>query len=593
MACATSAAILLGVDVTAQVTQRVSLSSTGAQGNDHSVANSITPDCRYVAFESFASNLVPGDTNGWSDVFVRDRQNGTTERVSIEAGGIQGNGDSYGGWLSADGRFVAFGSIATNLVPADTNGFSDVFVRDRRIGTTERVSISSGGAQANNFSGAGPMTPDGRYVVIVSFASNLGPVATSGQQVFVRDRQNGTTELESVATGGTPGNSWSYGASISVDGRYVAFLSDANNLVLGDTNGSTDVFVHDRQSGTTARVNVASNGAQANYGFDTHAWISADGRYVAFSSDATNLVPSDTNNSVDAFVRDRQSGTTERVSVDSGSLQGNGDSDWPRISADGRYVVFNSDATNLVLGDTNWFGDVFIRDRRIGTTERVSIGSGGVQGNSDSGTWVPPSFDGRYVAFMSTATNLVPWNTNAADQVFIRDRFGGTTFTSLCEPGVGGVIACPCSNAPSGPGRGCDNSSATGGAVLSASGGTFLSSDSLVFTTSGEKSTALSMLLQGASLVPSGVVYGQGVRCTTGTFRRLYTKSASGGSITAPNFLAGNQQVSVRSQVLGDVILAGQSRWYLVYYRDPMVLGGCDASRTFNATQTGEVVWSP
>jgi hypothetical protein len=219
--------------------------------------------------------------------------------------------------------------------------------------------------------------------------------------------------------------------------------------------------------------------------------------------------------------------------------------------------------------------------------------AGRLQGNSDSGTWVPPSFDGRYVAFMSTATNLVPWNTNAADQVFIRDRFGGTTFTSLCEPGVGGVIACPCSNAPSGPGRGCDNSSATGGAVLSASGGTFLSSDSLVFTTSGEKSTALSMLLQGASLVPSGVVYGQGVRCTTGTFRRLYTKSASGGSITAPNFLAGNQQVSVRSQVLGDVILAGQSRWYLVYYRDPMVLGGCDASRTFNATQTGEVVWSP
>ena len=150
-----------------------------------------------------------------------------------------------------------------------------------------------------------------------------------------------------------------------------------------------------------------------------------------------------------------------------------------------------------------------------------------------------------------------------------------------------------CGNPPSGPGRGCDNSSSTGGATLSASGGTYLSSDSLVLTTSGEKPSALSLVIQGTGLDGLGATFGMGVRCVQGPLKRLYVKSASGGSITAPNLGVGDPQVSVRSAALGDTILPGQSRWYLVYYRDPVVLGGCPSTSTFNATQTGQVTWSP
>jgi hypothetical protein len=187
--------------------------------------------------------------------------------------------------------------------------------------------------------------------------------------------------------------------------------------------------------------------------------------------------------------------------------------------------------------------------------------------------------------------NLVTGDTNFAQDIFVRDR-SAAGFTSLCDPGVGGVISCPCSNPPSGLGQGCDNSSTTGGAVLSASGIAYLSMDSLVFTTSGERPTAFGILLQGTTLLSNGLIYGQGIRCVGGSLKRLFAKSASGGSITAPDFGAGDPTVSARSAAKGDVISAGQSRWYLVYYRDPIVLGGCPASSTFNATQTGRVDWS-
>jgi len=153
------------------------------------------------------------------------------------------------------------------------------------------------------------------------------------------------------------------------------------------------------------------------------------------------------------------------------------------------------------------------------------------------------------------------------------------------------VIACPCANPPGGAGRGCDNSSATGGAALSASGVAYLSSDSLVLTTSGERPTAFSIVLQGNTLLANGVVYGQGVRCVGGALKRLFSKNAVAGGITAPDFGAGDPSISARSAAKGDVIMAGQSRWYLVYYRDPVVLGGCPAGSTFNATQTGQVTW--
>src|SRR5438876_794176 len=264
----------------------------------------------------------------------------TTERVSVASGGTECNGASLSSALSADGRFVAFVSAATDLVAADTNGVSDVYVHDRQTGTTERVSVASGGAQGNGSSGligfAFPpaLSADGRFIAFVSFATNLVAGDTNGAtDVFVHDRQTGTTERVSVASGGTQGNAASVGPALSADGRFVAFLSDATNLVAGDTNGATDVFVHDRQTGTTERVSVASGGSQGN-GFSAGPVLSADGRLVAFHSTATNLVARDTNGATDVFVHDRQTGTTERVSVASDGTQGNGPSSGAALSAD-------------------------------------------------------------------------------------------------------------------------------------------------------------------------------------------------------------------------------------------------------------------
>ena len=579
----------------AQVTQRVSVATGGGQGNSSSSYASISADGRFVSFFSAASNLVPGDTNAAWDAFVRDRQLGTTERVSVDSSGLEGNGPSSYPSLSADGRFVAFASEATNLVPGDTNGSGDIFVRDRELGTTELVSVNSSGIHGNHVSGFPSISADGRYVVFESRATNLVPGDTNGTyDVFIRDRQLGTTERVSVDSLGTQGNNESHNPTISADGRYVTFTSYANNLVPMDTNQFLDVFIRDRLIGTTERVSVSTTGIEGNGNsgvvtlINRPTCVSADGRFVAFHSNATNLVAVDTNLVQDVFVRDRLLGTTERVSLSSGGTEGNDESWAPSISADGRYVAFHSFASNLVPPDIDGDFDVFVRDRQLGTTELASVRVGVMHRNGDNPAISP---DGRYVAF--DAFSLVPDDTNLAGDAYVRDRFGGSSFTSLCDPGAGGVISCPCSNSPSGSGRGCDNSANTGGASLSASGGAFLSSDSLILSTSGEKPTATSVLLQGTSSLAAGAVYGQGVRCVGGTLKRLFTESASGGSITAPNFGAGDPTVSARSAAKGNPISAGQSRWYLVFYRDPTVLGGCPSSSTFNATQTGQITWSP
>jgi hypothetical protein len=244
-----------------------------------------------------------------------------------------------------------------------------------------------------------------------------------------------------------------------------------------------------------------------------------------------------------------------------------------------------------VAADTNARRDIFVHDMKSGTNVLVSLDSAGAQGNANS-TFPSISSDGRFVAFDSVATNLVPGDTNGYMDIFLRD-LNAVGFTSLCHPGIAGVSACPCSNPPGVQGRGCNNSSGTGGAVLAASGIAYLSMDSLVFTTGGEKPTALSIVLQGTASLVTGAVFGQGVRCVAGTLKRLYAKTASAGSITAPEFGAGDPTVSARSASTGDVIQPGQSRWYAVYYRDPIVLGGCPAGSAFNATQTGEVEWLP
>ena len=302
-------------------TWRVSVASDGTQANGNSYGMSVSAislvsaDGRFVAFESDATNLVAGDSNNKRDIFVHDRQTGTTTRVSVASNGAQTNGNPLRPAISADGRYVAFDSDASNLVAGDSNGVYDVFVHDRQTGTTERVSVATGGAQGNGGSWQPSISADGRYVVFYTSADNMVPGDSNGQwDVILRDRQTSTTELISVGLNGQPGNGLSSAPSISADGRYVAFYSSAPDLVAGDTNNTQDIFVRDRQAGTTERVSVAGDGAQAN-GWSSYPSISADGRFVVFGSDATNLVAGDTNGKRDIFVHERGQKTIHVVGV--------------------------------------------------------------------------------------------------------------------------------------------------------------------------------------------------------------------------------------------------------------------------------------
>ncbi len=278
----------------------------GAQGNGDSYSPALSDDGRWVAFVSAAGNLIAGDTNGEPDIFVHDRQTGQTERVNVASDGSQANGSSDAPSLSADGRYVAFISWASNLTPGDTNGVT--LVHDLQTGKTEPVNCGSSPS----------LSADGRWVACVYWETGLG------LSVRMSDRQTGTIEHVGVVSAQIPDGSPQAGeVSLSRDGRYVAFWSVVSDLVAGDTNGVQDVFVYDRQTGQIEQVSVASDGTQGN-NFSTSPSLSADGRWVAFHSHASNLVAGDTEecriedhvyNCVDVFVRDRLTGKTERVSV--------------------------------------------------------------------------------------------------------------------------------------------------------------------------------------------------------------------------------------------------------------------------------------
>ena len=402
---------------------RVSVDSAGNQAIGGSFIDSFMPsfsaDGRFVAFSSAAPNLVPGDTNNRSDVFVRDLSTNTTTRVSVDSAGNQGNDFSNRPSISGDGRFVAFASPAANLVPGDNNNSQDIFVRDLSTNTISRVSVDSAGNQAIGNSFVPSISADGRFVAFGSNAPNLVLGDTNNNEdIFLRDLLTNTTTRVSVDSAGNQGKSGSYSPSISADGRFVAFESNASNLVPGDTNNLDDIFVRDLLTNTTTRVSVDSAGNQGN-NHSRDPFISANGRFVAFTSFASNLVPGDTN-LIDIFVRDLLTNTTTLVSVDSAGNQANSNSGSTSISADGRFIGFSSDAFNLVLGDTNNLNDIFVRDLSTNTTTRVSVDSAGNQGNRGSFS-LSISANGQKVAFSSNATNLVPGDTNNAQDIFVVD----------------------------------------------------------------------------------------------------------------------------------------------------------------------------
>ncbi len=340
--------------------ERVSINDQGTQGDDASNKASISAGARYVAFESPASNLVPDDTNEAKDIFVFDRDMKTIERVSITHNGMQANSYSCDSSLSGDGRYVAFESFASNLVPDDTNGRKDIFVFDRNNRTIERVSINNDGFEGNGSSCKPGINAEGRYVAFESFASNLVEEDTNGRKdIFVFDRESRSISRVSIAEDGTQADNYSSNPGISCDGRYIVFDSHASNLVAYDTNGVSDIFVFDQDTTTIKRVSIAYDGTQVN-NYSSNPGISSDGRYIAFDSAASNLVPQDTNGDRDIFVYDHETDTIECVNMGENGLQGDADSTEPCVSADGRYVAFESLATNLVEGDTNEVSDVFV-----------------------------------------------------------------------------------------------------------------------------------------------------------------------------------------------------------------------------------------
>jgi Tol biopolymer transport system component len=423
-ACAVAAILVLpAAGIGPGATTRVSVGTGGLQADGRSFVPALSGDGRYAAFYSDASNLVSGDTNAARDVFVRDLQTGQTTRVSVSSAGTEANGDSFAPAISADGRFIAFASAASNLVNGDTNDANDIFVRDRQANTTTRVSVGPTGVQANGGSDEPSLNGDGRLVAFTSAASNLvAGDMNNNRDAFVFDRQTLTAVNVSVDSAGVQANLDSFTPELSANGRFVAFTSFADNLIPLDENEGSDVFVRDLQANTTTRVSEYT-GHYEGEGDSLRPSISADGRYVAFDSDDWNLVWGDTNDVFDVFVNDRETTVTTRVSVDDSGTQADGASFRPSISADGRYVAYQSEAPNLVAGDTNGGMDVFVSDRRSGATKRVSVAGGGGEGNADS---VRPALDanGRLTAFESDASNLVRGDSNNFTDVFVYDPLG-------------------------------------------------------------------------------------------------------------------------------------------------------------------------
>lgn len=402
--------------------ERVSVSSAGVQGNDDSGGPAISADGRFVAFHSSATTLVTNDSNGEGGVFLRDLQADATLRVSLGQNGAEGNGGSDSPSISADGRFVAIRSEATNLVDGDTNGREDIFVRDRELNTTERVNVSSSGVQAEFASERPSISADGRFVAFLSRATTLVPGDNSGRtHAYLHDRSTHTTQRVTVSSAGTIANDHCFSAIVSPDGRLVGFSTTAANLVADDTNGHSDVFVRDHVAGTTVRVSVSPSGDQANDGSGMHG-LSADGRYLVFTSGASNLVPGGVGSAGGVFVRDLILRTNELVSLTADGSHPNNGVFSPSISGNGRFVAFASTSSNMVPGDPAVDTDLYVFDRDTDTIEWVTQNFVAPRtGFSQTSAHSALNADGRYLAFSSHLRNLVAADTNEARDVFVAE----------------------------------------------------------------------------------------------------------------------------------------------------------------------------
>jgi Tol biopolymer transport system component len=399
--------LILSSTSIAQNAKRVSLGEMGFEGNDNSdiCASSLSTDGQFLAFDSFATNLVALDYNRHADVFVRDLEQNTTVRVSLNSSGVEGSMASTAPSISGDGRFIAFQSYADNLIINDQNFDEDVFVHDRQSGQTECISVGMFGRTGNGRSWSPVISADGHYVCFVSRASDL--VSADGNwnaDVFVYDRWNGSMERISIDSNGVEANSFSESASMSADGRVIAFCSHASNLVVEDSNSRKDIFVHDRLYGDTMRVSLSETGNQAN-DQSVEPSISADGKWISFTSFASNLHSLDTNGVSDIFLYDLENSSIDLVRRGAGDKISTYPSSNSTLSADGRFMVFQSGARNWASNDNNGVDDIYLYDRQLTTLERISVGEGDVEANWDC---MRPSMNANAskVVYTTRADNL-------------------------------------------------------------------------------------------------------------------------------------------------------------------------------------------
>jgi hypothetical protein len=526
---------------------RINLDTTGTQATSLADNPVVTPNGRFVTFLSIAP-LVANDTNTVCDGYLLDFANGhPPELISVGLSGFAGNLQSNGECnVSADGRFVAFTSAASDLVANDTNGNWDAFVRDRTLGVTFLCSLSNTGSQGHALSYC-DVSDDGRFVAFSSWLA-LAPIDINGlPDVFVRDRLASTTERVSLNSTGGDGNGGSGELDrieITPDGRYVGFTSSASNLVAGDTNARGDVFVRDRVSGITHVASVDANG-QVGDGDSWDCRISNDGRYVAFISTSTNLVPGDTNGAWDAFLRDFASGATERLSVDSFGSQANGRSGALSMTPDARHASFGSWASNLVPGDSNGTWDVFRRDRWTSHTVRLSVTTSSAQANGPS-ILNSISGDGRVVAFSSDAINLVSGDTNGVTDVFVRRAGFPQVYCTAKTNSLGCASAVQMS----------------GLALASTSEGGFVRASNVL----NQKRGALLYSISGAAAVP----FQGGTLCLAGPTRRTPVQN-SGGSLSGLD-CSGRFDFGFNAWIANGndpSLAAGRQVWAQYWSRDP------------------------
>ncbi|NPV58724.1 MAG: hypothetical protein HPY75_03550 [Actinobacteria bacterium] len=411
-----------------------SSSASGEPANKASYSQANTPDGRYVVFASSASNLVAGDTNGKDDIFRKDMSTGSVVRCSTGSSGEEANDNCSAPSISADGRYVAFHSKASNLVAGDGNGVDDVFLKDLVTGSVVRCSTDQLGGEANGASQNPSLSADGSRVAFESAASDL--VAGDGNgvtDVFMKDVAGGAVTRISCDSGGSEGNNDSSHAAISADGKFVAFVSNASNLAAGDGNGTSDVFRKDTSTGAVEVCSATATGTVGN-GWSNTPSISADGRYVAFSSRASNLVTGDGNGASDVFRKDLQTGSILRCSTDSNGVEAYYESSEPCISPDGRYVALCS-VSALVWGFYTGYREVYLKDTVTGKVKLCSSSESNSVARSSS-PHPTVSLDGQYVFFYTDSYNLVE-GVGGRYQVFRKRPLYEPPHLTSVSPGAG------------------------------------------------------------------------------------------------------------------------------------------------------------